>query len=190
MSNERRTLANRINAKASTGPRTSQGKARAARNARQHGLSLPALVDPAWSAEIKALAREIAGHGASAELFELAAGIAAAHVDLARVRQVRHQIIAEGLNNRHHNDPTNAVLRERWLHCKYGGPARETAAVIKTRGIATAREFAEVLTDLSVSLTLMDRYERRARSRRKFAIRAFDSARMDAISKDKEPAGK
>lgn len=190
MSNERRTQANRINAKASTGPRTSQGKARAARNARQHGLSFPALADPAWSVEIKALAREIAGHGASAELLELAAGIAAAHIDLVRVQQARHQIIAEGLNNRHNEKPTKGVLRERWLHCKYGGPVKETAPVPKANGVATVGEFAEVLTDLSANLILMDRYERRARSRRKFAIRAFDCARIGTTFKDVEPAGK
>jgi hypothetical protein len=67
-----RREANRANALASTGPRTSAGKAISARNARRHGLSLPALRDPALAHEIAALARAIAGPQASARRFELA----------------------------------------------------------------------------------------------------------------------
>ena len=58
--------ANRSNALASTGPRTSAGKAISARNARRHGLNLPALRDSALADEIAALAREIAGPDAPA----------------------------------------------------------------------------------------------------------------------------
>ena len=42
----RKAEANRRNARASTGPRTVAGKARAAQNARRHGLNLPARYDP------------------------------------------------------------------------------------------------------------------------------------------------
>jgi hypothetical protein len=84
-----RQEANRANALASTGPRTSAGKAISARNARRHGLNLR---DPALADEIAALGREIAGPGAPARRFELACRIAAAQLDLLRVRRARHEL--------------------------------------------------------------------------------------------------
>ena len=78
----------RANARASTGPKTAQDMARAARNAHRHGLilSLPVLADSVLSEEVEALAREIAGADARSEIQELARRIAEAQIDLRRVR--------------------------------------------------------------------------------------------------------
>ena len=180
MSSERRTNANRTNARVSTGPRTAAGKARSARNAKRHGLSLPALADPAWSAEITALARKIAGEDADAERGQLACRVAAAHIDVMRVRQARHQMVAQALKDPNYRKPTNAMLRARWLDREYGKPAEEERSEPgESDTIDTPGKYAQILADLSVRLAVMDRYERRARSRLKLAIRKFDAACID-----------
>src|SRR6201993_5615608 len=120
--------ANRGNAVRSTGPRTRDGKAAVARNALRHGLSLSVLADPALAPEAAALARRIAGEGASDERRDAALRIAEAQGDIERIRRVRHQIMVEG--------------------------------------------FAAA-GDITARLMRLDRYERRALSRRKAAIKAF-----------------
>ena len=89
MTAARRLVANRANARRSRGPITAAGRARAAQNARRHGLSRPVRNDPAYAGDIAALARAIAGAHAGAEQLALAGCIAAAQVDLMRVRRAR-----------------------------------------------------------------------------------------------------
>ena len=99
MTSARKIKTNRVNAQASTGPRTLHGKSRAARNARRHGLSLSVLGNPILSAEAENLAREIAGEGASHEILEPAHRIAEAQIDIVRVRQARHDLLSRDLND-------------------------------------------------------------------------------------------
>jgi hypothetical protein len=100
LKSERKIKSNRENARASTGPKTAQGRARAARNALRHALSLPVSFDPALCGEVEALAREIAGSDANPEIQELAHCIAEAQIDLRRVRCVRHQFLTRTLAGR------------------------------------------------------------------------------------------
>jgi hypothetical protein len=75
---ERKITANRANARASTGPKTAQGRTRSARNALRHALSLPVHSDKGLSEEVEALAREIAGADASTEMQRRARRVAEA----------------------------------------------------------------------------------------------------------------
>ena len=138
---EKKIIANRANAQASTGPRTHRGKARASKNALRHGLSLPVLADQAQSAEIEELAQAIAAKAADHRAIDSARKIAEAHIDLVRIRLAQRMLCSQTLSD------------------------ADTAGTDIT-------EVARIKM-----LVAMDRYERRAFSRRKRAIRSFDALR-------------
>jgi hypothetical protein len=119
-----------------TGPRTAQGKQSVARNALRHGLSLPVLADPHLAKEVVELAERVAGGSPDTGLRELAVQVAAAQIDIQRVRDARHAAMG-------------ALIAE---------PGR---APEKTK-----------------ELVALDRYEKRAMSRRKSAILAFGVERL------------
>ena len=107
MTSEAKIKANRANARASTGPKTVRGRARTARNAFRHGLSLPLYCDPMLSEEVESLAREIAGAQPNAKMHQLACRIAEAHIDLRRVRHARHQFLTVRLNDEYYKSRAN-----------------------------------------------------------------------------------
>lgn len=94
----RKRAANRRNARRSTGPRTAAGKARAARNARRHGLTLSLSEDPTWWPMLGALAEAIAGSQADAELRARAMRVALTHVEVLRIRKAKCDILADGIS--------------------------------------------------------------------------------------------
>jgi hypothetical protein len=102
LTSDRKIKANRANARASTGPKTAQGRARTARNALRHALSLPVCSNPALSEEVETLAHEIAGPDANAETQDLARQVAEAQIDLRRVRCARHKLLSDALADPHY----------------------------------------------------------------------------------------
>jgi hypothetical protein len=107
--------ANRVNARASTGPKTQQGRARSAQNALRHGLSLPVEADPVLSEEIETLAREVAGPDANARRQECARHVAAAQIDLRRVRHARHQLLSRALRDPYFDSSAGAREKIRFI---------------------------------------------------------------------------
>lgn len=189
MVSQRKSQANRANARASTGPKTAKGKARASQNARRHGLSLPVVNDPVLCAEVEELARKTAGENASPEMLQSAFKFAEAQVDIDRIRRVRRDLLTHELSNRNYQ-PKRTVLEEsrrvRWaiyfgeiFNRNLPRPPGTLGAIVDLVG---PTPFNRISLEIAKRIASLDRYERRALSRRKFAIRDFDAARSQGAT--------
>jgi hypothetical protein len=166
MTSQCKIEANRRNARLSTGPRSLSGKARSARNARQHGFAVPIWSDPLLTQNAESLARVIAGPEASPRLMAAARRVAEAQAIVAKVRRYVVKAIEPGYDRLsffpQHGGVTVRPLTGKVLELLHGPSCLEKLAV--------------VLKDVSKDAEAIDRYERRALSQLKFAIRDFDCA--------------
>ena len=194
MTSGRQHRANRANAKSSTGPKTTAGKARAAQNAFRHGLNVPVLSDPLLAPEIEAMACRISDPYADAETMEGARRIAEAQFDLNRVRDRRRLLIARFLVDPYFVPRHTRRLQLWGLHQALGARFRVLPIEVHEIGVHKLKELftpmppeseeklATILRQKTSELAALDRYERRALSRRKAAIRNFDTARTLAVT--------
>jgi hypothetical protein len=93
MASERQIAANRRNAKQSTGPRSSGGKARSCRNALRHGLSIPSGRIQGLSQDVVELALALSPPGLDCGDAALIA--AEAEIDLLRIRKYRAALVEQ-----------------------------------------------------------------------------------------------
>jgi hypothetical protein len=147
MTSERKIAANRQNARKSTGPRTAAGKTRVRRNALRHGLAARIVNDPTTSADADHLVTAIcANEEADAASRERAMIIADCDMTLRRVRAARVDVINQ----------TSVP------------PAQTSDA---SQSVPAQRLDIDLFME---QLLRLDRYERRALSRRRRAVRLVD----------------
>jgi hypothetical protein len=186
LTSDRQRRANGANARASTGPKTRIGKARSARNALRHGLNIPVWSDSALAPQAEAIALIIAGPNADVETLDYARQIGEAQVDLNRVRSLRRDVIARMLSHPRSDCPFIPLQQVRLINRFLNLLERSQVTsidletidrVIHPKPLEGDAKLAAVLVDSVGELTRLERYERRALSRRKSAIRNFDACR-------------
>jgi len=182
LTSDRQQRANRANARLSTGPKTAGGKARA------HGLNVSVLSDPLLAPEVDAMARRICAADADAEMLEWARRIAEAQIDLNRVRASRRGLLTRLLVDPYYQPKQVHRQRFRLLNWVLGGyrPRNLSIDVDAIKEMVSPKppegeeKLAIILEEKISQLAALDRYERRALSRRKAAIRNFDAAHASA----------
>jgi hypothetical protein len=156
----------------------------------RHGLNIPVRSDPALAPQAEAIALRIAGPNADAETLDYARRIGEAQVDLNRVRSLRRETLARTLSQPLSDCPFTWLQRVRLINRFLTRVERNKVTsidlkmidpVIHPKLLEGDAKFAAVLLDSVRELTRLERYERRALSRRKSAIRNIDAYRVPSF---------
>ena len=196
--------ANRQNGRKSRGPSSVEGKARSSQNAFRHGLATPILAHPGASEQIKKLTTKLASEDADEEILELARRAAEVQVELDRIEAEKIRLLTSPWV-RLVRSPVKQVLKSAEIRIDAILKIEEIAAKpkLKTKDYRILHEQKQILEnlplipyiqkrefdfgDVSEELAKIERYERRAFSRRTRALRALDqtkAARLGVAKKE------
>jgi len=179
MASERQLTANRRNAANSSGPRSAGGKKRASQNAYRHGLAAAIPLAPQFAAEIERLAGKMLEGRDSPIAHAYARSVAERSVEIARVRHAKvaliETIVAFGAEDLQPaldpnaapdlilTDPRNRGVRPDTAVPGVAAPAPSAPQQLEPHDEALRRALPELMK--------LDRYERRAASRRSRAFK-------------------
>jgi hypothetical protein len=171
MSSEKQIAANRRNGRRSKGPRSQAGKARASRNALRHGLASISCRNPAFAPQIEGIARAICPDTSNPSLFEQALIIGETTCVLGCVCAERIARVERLLDATPSPPPMPTA------------PEKDRAKRDTKRELTTALRGEREALHLGMPLHLgspgiagmnpLERYERRALSRRNRAVQKF-----------------
>ena len=184
MTSDRQRRANQANALTSKGPKTKAGRARSARNALRHGLSIPVCNEPSLLIQVDEIARKLAGPDPDETLLDRARAVGEAQVDLNRVRARRNALVAQLLADPEYRPLSTYKIQARRMRTiervrrilRRFSNFDDIEPLVELKPLKDDEKFATVVEDRTRELAALDRYERRAISKRKSAIRTFDSA--------------
>jgi hypothetical protein len=160
MSSHRQIEANRRNAQKSKGPRTAAGKARASRNSRKHALSTISRNHPLYAPRIEAIAREICPETTNSGLWQQALIVGECTTILICVQAERIALTERLLGG----SCARIADAEGAGRSELGAPQCKPTPL---------RDELEAMGLAARDLNRLERYERRALSRRKRAIETF-----------------
>ena len=163
MSSDKQIEANRRNAKKSTGPRTAPGIAVSSRNARKYAFTTIGPHDTVFAAQIETMAKAICPNTRNLRLWQEALAIGECTIVLRCVRAERIALIERLLGGNSTTDRGE----------------RSVEAVECKRRAAPSRDGLEAMCLDRQGLDRLERYERRALSRRKRAIETFIAIQND-----------